>query len=97
MDSHDKILKIFKSRSDLLEIKEEQEIWREINFRSLLNGTDYKITWYCNISYLSDREGLTIPFDQLSITGTWPNQYKNNLQLYYKGNVCCILPLEEYP
>ena len=55
----------------------------------------YEIEWWCNISYLYCGE-LFVLFDEMRIDSTWPNHFKNNIQFYYQGKVCCILPIEEY-
>ena len=56
-----------------------------------------RIEWWDNISYLIvESNEMKIPFDNLEISGTWPNGYKNNIQFSYNGSVCCIIPLEKY-
>jgi len=69
--------------------------FRNIYFTAL--GRDYRIEWWINICYLYTN-GLQIPFSNIELAGTWPNHAKNNLQFYYDTKeVCCILPIEEYP
>jgi len=60
-----------------------------------VRGANYTIEWWSNISYLHCGE-LIIPFTRLSYLGTWPNSFKHNLQFYYHGDVCAILPVEEW-
>ena len=61
-----------------------------------VRGVDYEIEWYCNYSELRCGEMLVL-FDNFHITGTWPNHFKNNLQFYFRGKVCAVIPVEEYP
>jgi len=59
----------------------------------VIAGETYQITWYRNTSYLEHRN-LTIPFDSVKQSGTWPNNKKTNLQFYNsKLETCCILPI----
>ena len=61
-----------------------------------VRGKDYEIEWYKNISYLYIGE-VKIPFYNVSVSGTWPNRFKNNLQFVYAGGeTICIMPIEEY-
>ena len=61
-----------------------------------IRNNKYKIVWFCNYSTLIINNEIEVIFDKIEISGTWPNGYKNNLQLEYKNNVICIIPLEEY-
>ena len=72
------------------------EFNRKIPFSLDLTKARYHILWYANIAYLYAEGDMQIPFDDLKITGSWPNGYKTSLQFYYNGQVCCILPIEEY-
>ena len=69
---------------------------RSFEFTVKLTGKTYKIEWWINICYLTTECGTYIPFDSIEISGTWPNHFKNNLQLQYHGNKCAIIPLEKY-
>ncbi len=66
---------------------------REYSFS--VRNTKYVIDCWKNMGYLRCGE-LNIPFHTFQICGTWPHQYKNELQFFYHGNTCAILPLEEY-
>jgi len=62
----------------------------------IVNGKEYKIRWYINLSYLF-YEDLTIPFVSMRRQNTWPHNSKMNLQFYDKNNeVCCILKIDDY-
>lgn len=67
---------------------------RTIQFKA--NEITYKIEWWSNISYLQTNSGLVVPFENVEVSGTWPNRYKTNLQFYNKGVTVAILPLEKY-
>ena len=56
----------------------------------------YVIEWWVNVSYLKCGE-MIIPFTMIDWSGTWPHHFKNNLQFTYLGNICAIIPVEEYP
>lgn len=61
----------------------------------IINQTMYGISWYINQCYLI-RDKLTVPFSFVKQSNTWPNRAKTNLQFYNKkGDICCILMLEE--
>lgn len=60
-----------------------------------VRGVVYEIEWWKNISYLHCGEMIVL-FDEMNISGTWPHHFKNDIRFYYKGDVCCILPIEEY-
>ena len=59
-------------------------------------GATYNIEWWSNISYLLLPNDMVIPFSSVEVSGTWPNEYKNNLQFYHNGEICAILPIEHY-
>ena len=69
---------------------------RTFKFTVKLTDKEYILDWWCNICYLTTECGVYIPFDFIEIEGTWPNKYKNNIQLEYCGNQCAIIPVEEY-
>lgn len=60
-----------------------------------VRGATYEIEWYCNYSELRCGEMIVL-FDNFKIDNTWPHHYKNNLQFYRNGKVCCVIPIEEY-
>lgn len=64
-----------------------------------LNGNEYVIEWWVNISYLYIGRDVTIPFDFVKQQGTWPIRSKLNLQFYdIEKRVCCVIAnLESYP
>lgn len=60
-----------------------------------VRGVEYEIEWYCNYSELRCGEMLVL-FDNFRTENTWPHYYKDNLQFYRNGNVCAVIPIEEY-
>lgn len=69
------------------------------SFRHILftiNGFDYHIEWFINQCYLHYNM-LTVCFNNVKLSGTWPNKAKQNLQFYdAEGNPVAIIPVEEY-
>ncbi len=76
--------------------EEPTEFNRVIEFR--IKGVDgkYKITWWKNVSYLTTPNKAYIPFHYFSISSTWPNRAKLNLQFSYNNQTSCIIPIEYY-
>lgn len=71
---------------------------RECEFH--VRGVRYEIRWFINTCYLKIAEA-EICFDQLAVSGTWPNNFKTNLQFYRdrygdEPSVVAIIPIEEY-
>lgn len=60
-----------------------------------VRGTQYIIEWWPNVCQLECGE-LIVLFDDVRWSGTWPNRFKNNIQFYYNGKVCAIIPVESY-
>ncbi len=58
-----------------------------------VNGQYFFIAWWKNRSYLHTGE-LTIPFETIEQSNTWPHASKMNLQFYDDNNLCAILKLE---
>ena len=56
------------------------------------------IIWYISILYfVEEGSNLLVVFERFEETNTWPNRAKLNFQFYYKGEVCCVLPVEYSP
>ena len=83
--------------TDLIELFVSKDVPGKLNrsFKFIAFDKTYLIEWWKNLCYLYI-DDVQIPFEQVKITGTWPNRYKNNLQFYYNGEVCAILPIEKY-
>lgn len=64
---------------------------RSIYFK--VNSEEYLIEWWCNLCYLYAGDLLVI-FDTVKVDSTWPNRAKMNLQFYYNGEICAIIPIE---
>lgn len=56
----------------------------------------YKIVWMWNYSELFFEDNSMVLFDKCFVSGTWPNQYKTNLQFYLDKRPIAIIPIEEY-
>lgn len=63
-------------------------------YRFEVRGVTYEIDWACSYSILKCGE-MRIPFDDLTVKGTWPTGFRYNLQFYYRGHACCVIPVEE--
>ncbi len=88
--------KVLKSHP-AIEFKElpEEEPGKLDRYREFtVRGVEYRIQWWVNICYLYIGE-VKIPFYKVEVSGTWPNNFKLNLQFSYMRAVCVILPLEE--
>jgi len=63
----------------------------------VVDGHEYMIEWWANISYLHVPGGAIIPFHTVKQSNTWPRRSKMNLQFYYgMDQVCCILKIEDW-
>jgi len=67
---------------------------REFGFT--VGGKEFRIEWWINVSYLKTQCNCTIPFNDLEISGSWPNASKKNMYFKYYGEACCILPVEAW-
>lgn len=60
--------------------------WEIICFESKIT-----IIWFANIGTIKIND-IEIKFDDLEISGTWPNKFNMNLQFSLRGNPSCIIP-----
>ena len=69
---------------------------RDIHFK--VGEVEYYINWFHNLMklYTVGTTGFTI-FTRIEHPGTWPNNFKRNLQMYYKDDCVCVIGLERYP
>jgi hypothetical protein len=66
------------------------------DFKFLVKDKEYIIEWWTNLCELKV-DGLIIPFTNVYLDDTWPNNSKLNLQFYNgKSSPCAILPVEFY-
>lgn len=73
----------------------EQEFQRMIKFQ--IEEQEYIIEWYSNMCKLYIGKAQVI-FDKVRFSGTWSNEYKENLQFYDgKNEVVCIIGVDKYP
>ena len=83
------------SRLDGNPEKDENGFYRAFKFADI-EGTDIRFIWYVNATTV-EINGIEIRFYSFSISGTWPNLYKNNLNLIDRcGDKMAIIPLERY-
>lgn len=71
----------------------ELEYNREIE----VNCIDHKVSleWWSNIGYIFIGD-MQLPFDKIKVDGCWPNRFKLNINLYYKGVKTAIIPVKEH-
>jgi hypothetical protein len=77
----------------ITDLKNDEEMFRLFSFK--INGKDYLIEWWCNVCYLKF-DDIQVPFDDIEFSGTWPNEFKTNLQLYYNGVTSFVLGITKY-
>jgi len=90
---------LLKSHKNIKDVENKQPDTGEFNrdFRFKVSGNQYLITWWKNVCYLHIDTRCFIIFNQVEISGTWPNRAKNNLQfMNAAGDKVCILPIEQY-
>lgn len=58
-----------------------------------VNGYTYTIEWWINLCYLTSH-GMTVIFDQIEITNTWPNHFEMDMQLLRKDRVIGLIKLK---
>ena len=76
------------------ELNDKHEFNRNLGFT--IAGGCYVINWYTNLMTLKCIGGLSVMFDKVEHSSTWPNEYKRNLQFYYNGNCVAVIGLELY-
>lgn len=77
------------------EIDDNLKLIRNLHFK--VEGVEYYINWFHNMMkiYTVGTTGFTI-FTRIEHSGTWPNNFKRNLQMYYGEHCVCVIGLEEY-
>jgi|SRR5690606_1803407 len=60
------------------------------------NKKTYTIRWSWNESELYFDKDSLLHFDTCKVSGTYPNNYKTNLQFYLNGRIVAVIPLEKY-
>ena len=75
-------------------LKEDStELCRTLNCTTITGDIDFE--WWSNIAY-ANVSGVKIVFDEITVSGTWPNSYKTNINLKRNGSVCAVIPTEVY-
>lgn len=64
---------------------------RVITFK--VNRVEYRIEWWCNLSYIYLGEFFTL-FDSLKMWRTWPNG-RLNVHFLLKSEIVAILPIDK--
>lgn len=64
---------------------ENSEILQRVRCCELKDLAKFTITWCCNVSFLQFAN-LTVPFDSMKLSNTFPNGAKYNLQFYREGD-----------
>ena len=72
---------------------DEYSFSRECEF--YVRGVRYEILWYVNMSYLYVGE-LFLSFDNVFVSGNWPNNFAENIHFILNDEVVAVLPLTEY-
>lgn len=69
---------------------------RNLHFK--VGRVEYYINWFHNLMkiYTVGTTSFTV-FTQIEHSGTWPNNFKRNLQMYYNNDCVCVIGLEKYP
>jgi len=67
-------------------------------FSFSVNENSYKICWYHNLITLYLNSDCLLIFNYVIYSGTWPNEYKWNLQFYIEESKCpvFIIPIEKW-
>lgn len=78
------------------ELDNKYNLIRNLNFK--VGDVEYYINWFHNLMklYTVGTTGFTI-FTRIEHSGTWPNNFKRNLQMYYGEHCVCVIGLEKYP
>ena len=65
--------------------------------RFFTGGTEYTIVWFHNMMTLHTwKSTQQTMFTRIEHSGTWPNNFKRNLQMYYDKHCVCVIGLEKY-
>lgn len=77
-------------------LDDKLDLNRDLYFR--VGDIEYYINWFHNLMklYTVGTTGFTM-FTRIEHSGTWPNSYMRNLQMYYGDNCVSVIGLEKYP
>jgi len=90
----DKVL-IHKNIKNVEKFPYGEELFKRVR-KFKIFGLEYKIKWWNNQCYLT-HFGVTVLFDTVEQSGTWPNNMKLNLQFCTNDDICAIVGIEYYP
>lgn len=90
----DRLLSLNSNISLVNSEKKEGCFNRKRTFR--VHDQEFEIEWWCNGSYLNIGK-VIIPFKAVTLSNTWPNRSKVNLQFYDSNDYpCCIIPVADW-
>ena len=93
-----------QSKEDMLELlikrgvdAESDDIQGDYNrvIKFTAFNVEYKIVWWTNVSYLYIGN-VQIVFNNIDVSGSWPNKFKLNINFTTPAGTVCILPIKEY-
>lgn len=61
-----------------------------------VRGREYIVYWSWNESTLEINGEVEVRFNSVKKSGTWPNEFKTNLQFSLNGVITAIIPVEAY-
>ena len=77
-------------------LDEDLNLVRDLRF--CVDDSEYSIVWFNNMMTLHTWNSTQqTMFTRIEHSGTWPNNFKRNLQMYYKDDCVCVIGLERYP
>lgn len=95
IDNLEKVLNSNKEIRNLTRYGLSTESFKR-NFSFFIRDIKYRIEWWSNIGYLFIGEA-EIPFQNICINTTWPENYRNFLEFLNNSNeMVVIIPLEKY-
>lgn len=78
------------------ELDDNLDLVRRLRF--CIDEAEYSIIWYHNMMTLTTgRTTQQTMFTRIEHSGTWPNNYMRNLQMYYGDDCVSVIGLEKYP
>lgn len=100
MEAHN-LIKVLKAANATLlneetfgELDGEANLVRNIDFN--IAHKHFNILWFKKLMRLSSQCGMSIMFDNVEYSGTWPNNFKKNLQFYRNGDTIAVIGIERY-
>lgn len=76
------------------ELNADLDLVRTVKFK--INGHSMSITWFKNMSTLQCPSGVSVMFTDMEYAGTWPNNFKKNIQFRAEGSCVAFIGIERY-